>query len=1172
VDKRILTTSALFNNRYTIIDEIGKGGMGTVYRATDRLSGHDIALKRMLFSPDQLMFKTRSETADPRVALAREFQVLASLHHPNVIEVLDYGFDEFDQPFFSMRLLEDARDIVSVGRERNIDGKIDLLIKLLQALAYLHRRGLMHRDLKPANVLVEGGEVVQVLDFGLAIEDAENTEIAGTLAYIAPEVLRHKVPTFTADLYAVGIIAYEMLAGKHPFNISTMRTLMHDVLQSEPDIGALLQGIESSQSVIAETNDVESDAVESEAVDHETNVVHVLNAALGITMPIVPEALDTSNPATLQSSGEKLPSSGRVDTSVALAGLVINLLSKDPSQRLQTADDVIDRLCKAIGQPPPSESAAIRESFLQSAKFIGRETELDQLKNALTEAINGRGGGWLCGGESGVGKSRLLGELRTYALVNGVQVLNGHGVAEGGLGYQFWREAMRRLVISTPPDDTDASILKPIVPDIETLLERSIPDAPELPPTESQRRLIGTISSMFSRQTQPSLLVLEDLHWGTESIAVLKSLSILVKGWSMLIVGSFRDDEMPELPDQLRNMELLKVERLNPQQIADLSASILGDGGRDPEVLELLQRETEGNMFFLVEVVRVLAIDAGSLSEVSMMTLPRSVFAGGIQKVVERRLANLSTSAIRPLELAAIGGRFIDLGVLQAAIHASIEHEADFELDRWLSECANGAVLERPAEQWRFVHDKIREGVLSRISEANHRRLNRVVAEAFETVYADGETRRQHAINLVHLWHEANDLKKEAHYAALAGDIQRAATAVRDAIRYYTRALELLAMPEVEAQPETITFVTLKLGETYNILGNFEPSHEHLKEAVERARAEDNEPLLARGLQRLAHTVFVLALDEDPKAYANESRELFQRLNDPAGEVTALRVLGTIANRKGEYAVARPYFEHGLEILPKNHYLEPELIGDLEVIAEAEGDYALAEKLSHQALDMFQALGDKIGVADCYMKLGIIHGKQNLTAESKAYYEKTLAINRELALVNNVAITLLNLGISNKNLGDYESSLACYMESSSIFEQSGMRMGVGVNHINTARVLELMGRLREARQHLADAVKVAVEIEIPPLYPHILIAYARLEHVDGRLERAFEIVSMVKEKMGGDKSLEDEAQTLLDEWAVDLSAEAIDAAAERGKTLERDDLFEEIKQVNIEADSSSEAS
>ena len=101
------------------------------------------------------------------MVLAKEFSVLASLRHPNIISVLDYGFDNFGQPFFTMELLENAQPLLAAGRDRAQQAQVDLLVQILRALAYLHRRGVIHRDLKPDNVLVIDGQV-KVLDFGLA--------------------------------------------------------------------------------------------------------------------------------------------------------------------------------------------------------------------------------------------------------------------------------------------------------------------------------------------------------------------------------------------------------------------------------------------------------------------------------------------------------------------------------------------------------------------------------------------------------------------------------------------------------------------------------------------------------------------------------------------------------------------------------------------------------------------------------------------------------------------------------------------------------------------------------------------------------------------------------------------------------------------------------------------
>src|SRR5262249_37802114 len=139
----------IVGKRYQLLNLLGTGGMGIVYRALDRLSGHIIALKQMTTPTESLLFSSHSESTDPRVLLAHEFGLLASLRHPNIISVLDYGFDEEQQPYYTMDLLENADTIIGYGKKLTRIDQVVLLTELLRALAYLHRRGIIHRDLKP---------------------------------------------------------------------------------------------------------------------------------------------------------------------------------------------------------------------------------------------------------------------------------------------------------------------------------------------------------------------------------------------------------------------------------------------------------------------------------------------------------------------------------------------------------------------------------------------------------------------------------------------------------------------------------------------------------------------------------------------------------------------------------------------------------------------------------------------------------------------------------------------------------------------------------------------------------------------------------------------------------------------------------------------------------------
>ena len=177
--------------------------------------------------PGALRASTSAQLYALRFHLAQEFRTLASLRHPNIVSVLDYGFDAEQKPFFTMELLDNAEQLHTAARELSTTARLQLILQILQALIYLHRRGIIHRDLKPANVLVTkdgkadgDGLRVKLLDFGLAVLRQRQTlqagEISGTLGYIAPEVLLGAQATELADLYSVGVMTYELLSGSRP--------------------------------------------------------------------------------------------------------------------------------------------------------------------------------------------------------------------------------------------------------------------------------------------------------------------------------------------------------------------------------------------------------------------------------------------------------------------------------------------------------------------------------------------------------------------------------------------------------------------------------------------------------------------------------------------------------------------------------------------------------------------------------------------------------------------------------------------------------------------------------------------------------------------------------------------------------------------------------------------
>src|SRR5262249_40614186 len=161
----------------------------------------------------------------------------------------------------------------------------------------------------------------------------------------------------------------------------------------------------------------------------------------------------------------------------------------------------------------------------------------------------------------------------------------------------------------------------------------------------------------------------------------------------------------------------------------------------------LLQRETEGNVFFIVEVMRTLAEESGTLQDIGLVTLPDHIFAGGIHQVVRRRLERVPVEARRLLKLAAIAGRRLDLALM-------LTLDSDEKLDIWLDACVEASVLELVDGHWRFTHDKLREAVLADMTAAEQAALHREVALMLEKLYPDHP---EQAARLSYHWNLAGD-------------------------------------------------------------------------------------------------------------------------------------------------------------------------------------------------------------------------------------------------------------------------------------------------------------------------------------------------------------------------------------------------------------------------------
>jgi protein kinase-like protein/AAA ATPase-like protein len=205
----------LVDGRYLVRAELGRGGMGAVFRVEDRVSGGELALKR-------LMVPERRGWKNALLHFRREFHTVAGLEHPAIVRVHDFGVDD-DGPYYTMELLEGG-DLVQRGLIE-LGPSCRVLRDVASALAFLNARGLLHRDLSMRNVHIDAAGAAKLIDFGVLATVGVSGELVGTAPYVSPEAVMGLPLDHRADLYALGALAYRFLTARHAYPARTFDEL-----------------------------------------------------------------------------------------------------------------------------------------------------------------------------------------------------------------------------------------------------------------------------------------------------------------------------------------------------------------------------------------------------------------------------------------------------------------------------------------------------------------------------------------------------------------------------------------------------------------------------------------------------------------------------------------------------------------------------------------------------------------------------------------------------------------------------------------------------------------------------------------------------------------------------------------------------------------------------------
>ena len=789
------TGESLIAGRYQVLRPLKNGLDTAAYLATDLISGTEVVVKTA---------SAASFSASVKMRLEHEAHVLSQVSDEEFAPLLDFGSDD-DQVYLVMPFIPGVtlqerlkqgplpvRDAIAVCRD------------LLKALATAHDRDVLHRDVKPANVMVsESAPRVRatLIDFGLArsarLDSRIRDQWVGTAQYLSPEgagLLDQEV-TACSDLYSTGIVLFECLAGRPPFEADNVGEVLRQHMSAPPPDLRIL-----GLSVPRVLDEVVQRLLRKDPRDRYQSAEAVVG-----DLDVIAEALDR---------GESEPA------------LVVGLFD--------------------------------RRQTLTEPAFVGRGHELGILTSQLERVQAGQGGLVLLEAESGGGKSRLLAEFAQRGAQQGAWILRGHGldqaaqrpfqllagVASGMITAAQLEPGVDEKIRAALGGHQNAAVS--VLPELAALLGEAEPSllGPEsFAETRSVQALTALLDALGATG-RPALVLLDDCQWADQlTVKVLSNWQRRAEETShaVLLVVAFRSEEVPAAHPlrALHSVVDLALPAFQPESVRKLVESMAGP--LPDEAVSVIERLAEGSPFMAAATLRGLVESGALVPTAASETRPES--EGSVGWRVEpsamadvqssrhaaaflvRRIELLPETTLKLLSVGAVLGKEFDLFTA-----ARLAHQTSAQAIVAFQEATNRHIVWVRGEESRcvFIHDKLRETLLNRLPEDDRRSLH---LDAALNLQAEAPDR---VFELAYHFDAAGESQRALQYSLAAAELARAQHALESAEEQY-RIAERGAPSD-----RTIRYqIAEGLGDVLMLRGRYDEAAQRTEEA--RELAEDDE-------------------------------------------------------------------------------------------------------------------------------------------------------------------------------------------------------------------------------------------------------------------------------------------------------------------------------------------
>jgi serine/threonine protein kinase/tetratricopeptide (TPR) repeat protein len=1014
--------SLRFSNRYKIIKDLGEGGIGRVYKAYDLWSKKEIALK---------ILTLKKEKGHVLENFKSEFLLLTQLRHPGVVEVFDFGYAKrpgdlvhFDHlhgevPYFTMEFVEGKTLYQSFDLSSSKDS------------IWLESEKLYHFI----------WQICDILEY-LHLRGIVHCDLKPDNLKVTNRIFNLKLLDFGLS-EQIGTRRKKTAKGTLPYMAPEM--FLDASLDERTDLYSL--GV------------ILYELVTSKLPFFSDDPMKIVSGHLE-QMPAPPK---DSNPRVAESLNQ----------------LILKLLEKSPSQRLQSASEV-----KKFAERHLIKNSEIAErktflSHLYSGELVAREKEEAQVGQLLKEAVSLGGRVALLAGEQGAGKSFFLRDLRIRSQLEGILYVDSDCLENQTKAYQPLIEILHKM--KPYWENCDPSFKEKFSQSLKLIFEKP---QDQITPFHEQQSLIHQkiIESLtqFS-QIFPMVLVVDNLQWADfQTMRFLSDLGKNIEKSKIFLACAFRPEEtreetpLKELVDgwtEARWCKYIKLDRFDSQKTLMFIRSKL-KRERFPEDFFLYMHQiTSGNPFFLTEVLKYLlerqiVFLKDCIWEVDSEKLEQTSLPDSIEAVLLKNLDRYDQKILDFLNVVSVIGKKFDSQLIE-----KLNLFTERDLSKILFILGKDQVFiekEGPVRgrlYYEFANQSLQSLLYQRFDNEKKIKLHRRIAELLEESGLDDD--EETVFEIGHHYLKSGQSEKAYQYSLLSAEKMAQRFANQEVLEYLGVAIETTSkFNDKEDGGRKKLEALMRRADFHKQIGELNQALKDYKTILRLSKNSSNLKMIAEAYNDLGDTYRLKHDYTKGLASLKKALEIRQKLNDP------LEVAHTLNNMGLLYWIDSQYQEA--------------LISD------------------EKALSIYTKLEDKFHAASTLNNIGLIYWTQSQYEKAMKFFENSLKIKKELGDKAEMARSLNNIGATYFYLGKYDEAVKCYLESFELNEQIKDKKEIALNLENLGDVYQKMGDFENALKYNERGLALAQDIALPKRVGYILENMGEIQFHLGNYKKAYE--------------------------------------------------------------------